>query len=350
MTNKECKRDSRLQSRITFRYTIKEEMRGVIYILSLVTFSTLLLLIGYFYEYHIKENPDLAKFRLRIIIYSYYWIIGLIIFTLIVLIIHYIIRYFKIKSGTYLDTYLDFADCELNRMLDKGKVTVSELNRFFLHDAMITMGIDPFSKPYIVPDKEEKGRNKRVGKNEKPSRYNNRKYPNNCDPYEEYGDYGDSEDYAEYGYDEEYEDDIEYGYDEDRPLSKKELRRIEKEERKLSKSKNKYSRKTKNVSREDDTKTSTRRRRKEDDTKTPTRRKENNNINLTNKSRRKENNNNNLTNRMREGGNRNRTANNTRVNNSRERMHREDSQYPNNSRRQSPIKRSQGKTKPRNYR
>lgn len=219
MTKKECKRDSKLQSHITFQYTLRYEMRGVVYTFSLVTFSTLLMLIGYFYEFYVQETPSLDKFRLRILIYLCYWLIGLLVFGLLSLIVHYIVHFIRIKCNLYEDRYLSFADYELNRMLDKGKITESELNRFFLNDAMISMGIDPFSKPYVLTKKQEI----ELG-------YDDR--------YDDYADY--DNDYEEDYYNDQYYEEEDY---DERPLSKKEIKRREKEEKKLSKLREKEAKK-----------------------------------------------------------------------------------------------------------
>lgn len=156
MTSKQCKRDAKIQSHITFQYTLRYEMRTTLYVIALVAMSTMLALAGYFYEYQTKEVPRMEDFRLRIVIYLCYWLLGLLVFGFLAIMLHNITHFFKTRFGHYEDYYLDFAYYELNRMQTKDKVSEAEIHRFYVNDAMIALGLDPFSEEFVLTRKQEK--------------------------------------------------------------------------------------------------------------------------------------------------------------------------------------------------
>lgn len=168
MTKQQAKRASKLQSHITFHYAIRYEMQRAIFSIFLIAFSSLLMLVGYFYEYHMKELPTIAQFRIRLLIYAFYWLVGVVIVAIVIVVIHYILQFFislirKDKDDSAI--YLDFAYYKLNKMITKGKITESEMHLFFLNDAMQAYGINPFSEQYIV-QKKNKSKSKKKSKRE----------------------------------------------------------------------------------------------------------------------------------------------------------------------------------------
>lgn len=157
MTKQQAKKASKLQSHVTFHYAIRYEMCRVVYSIFLIAFSTLLMLGGYFYEYHLKESPTMSQFRIRLLIYLCYWLLSMIITGIVIIIIHYIIQFMGSLINRNKDDserYLEFAYHELTKMVSKRKITESEMHLFFLNDALQSYGLNPYEGQFIESKKK----------------------------------------------------------------------------------------------------------------------------------------------------------------------------------------------------